>query len=319
MKRWSSLDVVVPVYRGEQFLAELTARILSICERLNLRVSLIFVCDASPDGSWDEITRLAEIHSEVCGLMFTRNRGQHTAVLAGIDYAASDLVAVMDCDLQDAPEDLEYLLGALSSQTKVAAAAPPARGNATLRYRILRRIYHQMHQLVNDQSTDMRSLSFILMTQEVAQMLRNYREADRHFSGFLLDAGYSIAFVPTAFRRRPDRFSSYTFSKRVRLAISGLLFHSTFWIGLAIAVGLLLSAGSFVTGFGLVGARLSGAMFEAGWTSIFVLVLFTLGLTMFGLGILGLYINQVLHEVRRRPLYVLDATVNSPTVAEIDY
>ena len=319
MNSWSTIDVVIPVYRGAQFLEELTERVMAVCKRLHLRVSLILVCDASPDESWHEIMRLAEMHCEVGGLKFARNRGQHTAILAGIDYAASDLVAVMDCDLQDSPEDLEYLLSALSPQVKVASTASPARGSSTFRYAILRRSYHRIHRLVNEQSTDMQSLSFTLMTQEVARTLRRYREVDRHFSGFLLDAGYSIAFVPTAFRQRPDGPSSYTFSKRIRLAISGLLFHSTYWITLAVAIGLSLSAGSFVTGFGLVVARLSGATIETGWTSIFVLVLFTLGLTMFGLGILGLYINQVLNEVRRRPSYVLDAEVNAPIIAKTDY
>lgn len=307
-----SLSLVVPVYMGAPFLAEITERVLETARRMNLAAEIIYVCDASPDESWSEICRLAERHAEVRGIAFTRNLGQHTAISAGIDAAHRELVAVMDCDLQDSPEDLELLVSALGGPNKIAAAAPPRRGSDAGLYRIARGAYHRTHRMSNRLSTDLRSMSFVVMTQEVARTLRLYREADRHFSGLILDAGYAITFVTTEFHDRPQGKSSYTLRKRVRLAVSGLLFHSTFWISVAVAIGAATSALAFVTGFALTIARLSGATIEAGWTSTITLILFALGVIVFGMGILGLYLNQVLAEVRGRPMYVIDRSINLP-------
>ena len=103
------LSVVVPVYMGERFLEELYTRIRQVAESLTGEWELILVNDSSPDGSWRGIAELAGRDARVIGLNLSRNFGQHYAITAGLSAASGDWVVVMDCDLQDMPEEIPVL------------------------------------------------------------------------------------------------------------------------------------------------------------------------------------------------------------------
>ena len=84
------LSVVIPVYMGEPFLEELYTRIRQSAERLTPDWELILVNDASPDGSWRNIVKLAERDTRVIGLNLSRNFGQHYAITAGLSAVSGD-------------------------------------------------------------------------------------------------------------------------------------------------------------------------------------------------------------------------------------
>ena len=308
----SVLSVVVPVYMGEPFLRELSGRLIDVIEALAMTPELVFVCDASPDASWETLRSLSELDHRIKVVSFTRNRGQHVAITAGLDIVSGDLVAVMDCDLQDAPEDLPLLIAALGPESQVVAGLSGSRGPTGLGYRAARGLYHRLHQAINPLASEVRNLSYIVMTKEVVMTIRGYREADRHISGIIFDAGYRVVGVPTSYRPRSTGTSSYTLRKRSRLAATSLVFHSNTWMSAAIAFGASLSALSILAGAFLVISRLLGATLAPGWTSIIVVQLFSVGVLLFILGLTGLYLSQVLSEVRQRPLYVIDRSINWP-------
>src|SRR5688500_6166406 len=100
------LAVIVPVYMGRAVLPELCERLIAALSTITERLSIILVDDRSPDNAWPVIVELGEQDTRIRGLQLTRNFGQHFALTAGIDYARADWYVVMDCDLQDAPEDI---------------------------------------------------------------------------------------------------------------------------------------------------------------------------------------------------------------------
>ena len=103
------LSIVSPVYRAEKLLSDLVQRIKSAVSQISTDFEIILVEDASPDNSWAEIERLSLIHPEIHGIKLSRNFGQHYAITAGLDQAKGEWVVVMDCDLQDRPEEIPGL------------------------------------------------------------------------------------------------------------------------------------------------------------------------------------------------------------------
>ena len=103
------ISVVTPVYKAEGYLEELYERLKSSLEKITGDFEIIMVEDCGPDRSWEIIEGLCKKDGRVKGLALSRNFGQHYAITAGLDHAGGDWVVVMDCDLQDRPEEIPRL------------------------------------------------------------------------------------------------------------------------------------------------------------------------------------------------------------------
>jgi len=100
------ISIVVPVYGCGKSLVQLYGRLDKTLSSLTNDFEIIMVNDASPDDAWKTIKSLSEKDKRVKGINLSRNFGQHSAITAGLDYAQGDWVVVMDCDLQDQPEEI---------------------------------------------------------------------------------------------------------------------------------------------------------------------------------------------------------------------
>src|SRR3954451_24526759 len=100
---------VVPVYMGKAVLRKLCGRLIAALEPITPHFSIVLVDDRSPDDAWPLIRELGREDRRIRGVQLSRNFGQHYALTAGIDHARADWYVVMDCDLQDAPEDIPLL------------------------------------------------------------------------------------------------------------------------------------------------------------------------------------------------------------------
>lgn len=103
------ISIVSPVYGCKTMLAELYLRVKTTLTEMNQDFELILVNDNSPDGAWETIAELAAKDKRVKAINLSRNFGQHYAITAGLDFAKGDWVVVMDCDLQDQPEEIAKL------------------------------------------------------------------------------------------------------------------------------------------------------------------------------------------------------------------
>ena len=109
------ISVVVPVYGCPQAINPLCERLDSTLKKLTNDYEIILVNDHCPRGSWSEIKKVCEKNHNIIGIDFSRNFGQQKAIVAGLDYSSGDYVVVMDCDLQDNPEDIEKLYSAIKN------------------------------------------------------------------------------------------------------------------------------------------------------------------------------------------------------------
>lgn len=103
------LSIISPIYKGEKMLDELVSRIMATVCTITEDYEIILVNDQSPDGSWPVIERICKTNNRVKGINLSRNFGQHYAITAGLSQAKGEWVVVMDCDLQDTPEEIKNL------------------------------------------------------------------------------------------------------------------------------------------------------------------------------------------------------------------
>lgn len=300
------LSVVSPVYRAEECLEELWRRVVAACEQVTDDFEIVLVDDASPDGSWAIIERLASSDPRVRGVQFARNFGQHHAVTAGVLTARGEWVIVMDCDLQDRPEEIPRLYEKATREGHLCVMARRSTRSDSVMKRLQSRAFYKVLGYLADLSKLDHTISnFSIAHRQVIDDIARLGEAARFYPGFLFWLGYPTAFVDVTHDPRFAGETSYTWTKLLRHSSGIVLSYSTKPLTLCVILGAILSAGAFVAGlFYMVYALLYGTS-VMGWPSLMIAILFSTGAIVLTLGVLGLYIGRILTEVKMRPLYVV--------------
>ena len=309
-KRSSSmrLSIVVPCYNEQQVIFETHRRIAGICEGAeDFDYQIIYV----NDGSYDETkTCLHDIqkkdtdHIKVINL--SRNFGHQAAVSAGIDAATGDAVVIIDADLQDPPEVILEMLEKWREGADVVYGVREGREGETRFKLITAQIFYRLISRMSDTEIPLDTGDFRLLDRKVVDALCRMPEQDRFIRGMVAWLGFNQ--VPIYYRR-DARFAGetkYPFFKMFRFALDGIFSFSTFPLKLATMFGLIISAASALGIFYFLYLRLFTSNWVPGWTFMFVAILFTSGVHLIVLGIVGEYIGRIYGEVKRRPLYLVD-------------
>ncbi|MEP6632912.1 MAG: glycosyltransferase family 2 protein [Luteimonas sp.] len=304
-----TLSVVSPVYGCAGCLEELVERLKRTLLELGERFEILLVDDGSPDLAWTRITELATMHAEVRGLRLSRNFGQHQAIFAGLEHAAGEHIVVMDCDLQDRPEEIPALLRAARAGADIAYGQRVDRRDGIFKRLASRCFYHALSYLTGV-AYDHRVANFGVYSRKVVDILLRMPEAERCFPLMVRWTGMNAVSVPVEHAERTHGKSAYDLRKSMRLAIGMVLSYSDKPLRLVTKLGMLLS----LLAFGVVGYSVylyaSGKTAVAGYTSIIASIWLLGGVIMFCVGVVGLYVGQMFKDSKRRPSYLVDRRVN---------
>ena len=215
-----SVSVVLPVYRNEAFLVELHRRLRDVFVALDLPYEILFVNDASPDGSLEVLKELAESDPNVAVLSLARNVGQHAAVLIGLEHALGERVVVLDADLQDPPEAIPNLLAKLEEGYAAVFAALEGPYEPFLRRvssAAFKRIAHFLARIPATAGT------FVVMEREVVDRITAIDVERPYFIGMIGLTGLPIASVPVVRVARPSGESAYSFLARIRFGVRSMM------------------------------------------------------------------------------------------------
>ncbi|MCM2265585.1 MAG: glycosyltransferase family 2 protein [Desulfuromonadales bacterium] len=306
----SHLSVVIPVYKAEGCLHELYRRLRISLETITSDFEVILVEDCGGDRSWEIICELAAMDGRVRGLQFSRNFGQHYGITAGLDHATGDWVVVMDCDLQDRPEEIPRLYAKAMEGYDVVLARRGSREGTFVR-RIGSWFFYGMLNYFSEITYDSEVGNFRIISRAVVRNLGLMREHLRFFGGLVDWMGFPTASVDVRHDVRFDGNSSYTVRKLLKLASDAITSHSDKPLRLSIRFGFLMATLSFCYGFYICLTALFRGTAVLGWASIMVSMYFLGGIIIFILGIIGLYLGKTFEQVKGRPLYVVYKTTFS--------
>jgi dolichol-phosphate mannosyltransferase len=311
------LSVVVPVYKARDCLAELSRRLVQAIEPIAQDFEMVLVEDGGCDGSWEAIAELAQRDPRIKGIKLSRNYGQHYAITAGLDHTVGDWVVVMDCDLQDQPEEIEKLYRKAQEGYDVVLARRRNRDDSFYR-KLSSSLFSLLYNYLGDIKVDNSVANFSISSRRVIDCVCQFRERNRSFPIFLNSVGFRRAYVDVSHAARYAGPSSYTFGKLLDFAVQCIVSQSNKPLRLSIRFGFALACLSVLYGAVIIIRYFCTGVAVPGWTSLAVLVSFLGGLGFANLGILGLYIGKVFDEAKNRPLYCVEETQNLGAQSDSD-
>lgn len=298
------ISVVVPVYGCQTALVELCERLENALITVAHHYEIILVNDASPDHSWETILNLSQENKDIKGINLSRNFGQHHAITAGLDYSKGDWVVVMDCDLQDQPEEIPKLFAKALEGYDVVFGTRVIRQDNWFKQKASQ-LFYKIYDYLTERTSDYTVANFSISSKKVIEGFRKMREQNRLFPLFIQWMGYKIAYLPIEHDVRKHGKSTYSIKKLITLGTDVLISQSNKPLRFSIQFGFLVSFISFFYGVILFIRYFFLAEPVQGWTSVMVSIFFVSGLLFFNLGIIGLYIGKIFNETKNRPLYLI--------------
>jgi dolichol-phosphate mannosyltransferase len=310
------LSVVVPVYGCAGCLKALHERLTRAVPQAVSDYELVFVDDRSIDGGWEVLQRLAGTDPRVRAFRLSRNFGQDAAITAGLAQARGAWAVVMDCDLQEAPEDIPRLWAAAGEGYDVVRTIRRGWRHSGFR-RFTSRLYRRL-TLEADTRPDYSNLS--LISRRVIDAFLRLRDRDREYMIALDWLGFDSTSIEIEHHERHAGESGYTFERLVRVALDGMFFRTTVLLKLVVLVGFIVAlAGIALAVFEIADYFLEPDKTVPGYTSLAVLVLLLAGFIIVSVGVVGLYVGRIFEQVKDRPLFLIDAEAQgSGVIAEAE-
>lgn len=305
------ISVVIPVFRSVESLMELARRLTDSLETITSNFEVILVNDGSPDNSWEIISRISKSDRRFVGLRLSRNFGQHPAITAGLKYSSGESVVVMDCDLQDKPEEIPRLYEMAQQGYEQVVAVRSDRQDSWHK-RISARIYVGILSYLSGRRINPAIGNFGIYHRCVIDVITSLKEQGRTFGLLALWAGFRRIELEVEHAERPYGESSYSYRALLRLGLLGIVSHSDKPLKLTIRLGAYLSAASLVGGCWIVLRQIIWGHTPAGWSSVMVSIIFMTGVLLGSIGVVGLYVAQIFEEVKERPTSITwETTRNS--------
>jgi glycosyltransferase involved in cell wall biosynthesis len=303
------LSVVVPVYGCAGCLVALHERLTRSVTQITAGYELIFVDDRSLDGGWEALQRLARDDPRVRAFRLSRNFGQDAAITAGLSMARGGRAVVMDCDLQEAPEDIPRLWTAAGEGYDVVRTIRRGWRHSAFR-RWASRTYRRL-TLDTDTRPDYSNLS--LISRRVIDAFLRLRDRDREYMIALDWLGFDSTAIEIEHNDRHEGQSGYTLERLVRVALDGMFFRSTVLLKLVVLLGFVVAlAGLALALFEVIDYFLAPNETVPGYTSLAVLLLVLAGFIIVSVGVVGLYVGRIFEQVKDRPLFLIDAEAEGP-------
>ena len=303
------ISIVSPIYRAEKIVDELVGQLNTELGKMNLSYEIVLVNDASPDNSWQKIKQICASDSNVIGVNLSRNFGQHYAISAGLSVAKGKWIVVMDCDLQDRPDEITNLYHKAQEGYYIVQARRNERKDGFLK-KLSSTAFHWLYSYLSGVTTDKTIANFGIYHREVIDQFNHLKEQARSFPSLINHLGFSKCAVDVKHSERLEGKSSYTFAKLLKLSLDVILSNSNKPLRLTVKLGFYMSFVAIALAIYNLLAYFTGINSVPGFTTTVFSIWFIGSLNIFVLGIVGLYIGKIYDDVKGRPIFIIQEALN---------
>ncbi len=296
--------MVSPVYKAPKILPELVARLDQSLSEITDSFEVILVDDGCPWDSWSVVEELVQKHTFVKGIKLSRNFGQHYAITAGLDYAQGKWVVVMDCDLQDQPEEISKLYNEAQNGFDIVLAARENRQDNQIK-KLFSKFFYSSLSYLSGAKYDHRVANFGMYSQKVIAAINQFREPIRYFPGLVQYVGFKSTTININHASREEGQTSYSLKRLFKLALDVILAYSDKPLRTIIKLGLIISLMSFAYVAFSMWQWYNDMIIVPGYTSLIASVWFLSGVLISTLGVIGLYLGKTFEAVKSRPIYLI--------------
>lgn len=302
----TEISVVIPVYNCAGCLRALHERLTATLSTLTSDYEIVLVDDRSRDGAWEILTTLARDDRHLRVVRLSRNFGQHAAITAGLTRSRGAWTVVMDCDLQEPPEEIPRLYAKAQEGYDIVRAVREGRRHSAFR-RMSASLYRRM---LSEGEGDIEFSTLSMISRKVVDSFLELRDRDREYQLVLDWLGFSQATIGFAHAERAgDSPSAYGLRELVRVALDGMFFRTTVLLRWIVLLGFLVALAGFLLGAYAIFSRYVEDT-PPGYTSIVVLLVLLSGFIIISLGVVGLYVGRIFDQVKGRPLFVVDEQID---------
>lgn len=302
------LTIVTPVFNEEENIPALYQAVSQVMDSLDLKSEFLMVDDGSRDRTFALISALAEKDDRVKCLRFSRNFGSHAALMAGLRHARGDAAVIISADLQDPPDLIPELVRQWREGYQVVWAVRAEREDPFFK-KLYAKLFYAIFRRIALPDYPAAGMDFGLFDRAVLDSLGKLQEVNQFLTGMIVWLGFRQAHIPYHRQERHAGYSKWSFGKRIKNAIDGIISFSYFPVRFMSYLGLLISFISFLLAIALVVRTLTLGLASPGWPSVMVAILFMGGMQMIMLGVLGEYIWRGNEQSKGRPQYVVMETV----------
>jgi glycosyltransferase involved in cell wall biosynthesis len=302
------LSIVSPVYKAEKIIPLLIERIENAVEKITADYEIILVEDGGPDHSWAVIEAIAKTKSNIKGIKLSRNFGQHPAIMAGLSQAKGEWVVVMDCDLQDQPEEIEKLYTKALEGFDVVFAKRNNRQDGFFK-KITSKMFSVIFNYLAETKFDNEIANFGIYNRKVIDSVLSIGDYIKSFPLFVYFAGFKSTAIIVEHASRESGTTSYTFSKLISLAFNSIISYSNKPLKIFVKFGMLISLLSILGGIVNLVLYFEGEIKVSGYSSLIISIWFLSGILITVVGVVGIYVGKVFEQTKNRPPFIIDKIV----------
>jgi putative glycosyltransferase len=299
------LSIVTTLYNSAAHLCEFYARMTAAAQAVTADYEIVMVDDGSPDTSLAVAISLQRQDPRVRVVELSRNFGHHRAIMTGLAYSQGQLVFLIDSDLEEAPELLPVFFDALRVQGADAVYGQQARRKGGVFERLSGALFYQLFNRFSAQPIPPNLLTVRIMRRSFVDALIAHREREICLAGLLAITGFRQRALTVEKGHKGQ--SEYDLARKLELAVRAITSFSDRPLQLIAGLGALLLLLSGIALVSLVGLKLVLGLNAPGYASLMVSVWFLGGLTLFAIGVIGIYLARVFIEVKQRPYTLVRA------------
>lgn len=300
------VSIVIPVYYNEDNLLPLYEDLKEkFIQVIDYDYEIVMVNDGSKDRSYEVMQQLAERDSNIKIVSLSRNFGSHAAILCGLEKCTGDCALVKAADLQEPTELILEMVESWTQGNNVVLAVRQDR-EESFGQKLFANTYYWMVQKAALENMPSGGFDVYLVDRKVINVLTALDERNSALTGQILWSGFKTAKIPYVRKAREIGTSKWTLKKKIRLVADTLFSFSTLPVTMVTTVGAVSFAGALIWAVVVLVCKLLGLIQVSGWTTLFIFNLFSFGMIMMTLGILGAYLWRTFDASRNRPPYIIE-------------
>jgi len=303
------ISIIVPCYNEEEAIPFFYKEVNKVLKSMKVKYELLFINDGSSDKTLDILRELAQKDKNVRYVSFSRNFGKEAGILAGLENAVGDYVAMMDVDLQDPPTLLPEMYETLTTTDFdcVATRSVSRNGYSKLRKLFTKSYYKIINKISKTEIVD-GARDFRLMTRQMVNAILNVKEYNRYSKGIFSWVGFKTKWIEFENQERIAGTTKWNFWKLFSYALESIVGFSTIPLVISSIVGILFCLIAFILIIIIIVKTLAYGDPVAGWPSLVCIIFFVSGIQLFCIGIMGQYLAKTYLEVKNRPVYIIKET-----------
>ena len=308
----SKISIIIPVYYNADTLMllyeDMKEKILPDLGNYEI----VMVDDGSGDDSWKVMNDIRELDANVKLVRLSRNFGEHAALLAGLANCSGDCAVTKQADLQEDSELIVRMYDKWKEGNKVVLAVREERDEPAIK-KFFANCYYSLVRKTIDSKMPKGGFDCYLLDRQAIEVLLRLDEKNSSLSLQVLWIGFKSANVYFHRKDREVGKSRWTLSKKLKLVVDSMMSFSYFPIKFMSGLGVVMALLSFVWILEVIGEYIFLKTPVQGWSTLMCLVLFSSGMILLMLGVLGEYLWRTLDATRNRPVYIIDSIKEAKT------